>query len=220
MTAFIIRVILALVATSFNVYLFFSGYWGWGIFFIFITALIILSFFRNENMILALNQMRVGNQDKAKAYINKIAHPHLLPKKQHAYVLYLRAVLGAQELGFSASEQLLRKALSLGLRTSEDNAVARMHLAGISAQTGRRPEALTLLAEAKKTRQKWHAQGSNQNAPTAIANGAFQKSNAYGADDRRTQENPKNALICLLHPAPSRPPGQITNYSMREVAKN
>jgi tetratricopeptide (TPR) repeat protein len=150
MTAFIIRVILALVATSFNVYLFFSGYWGWGIFFIFITALIILSFFRNENMILALNQMRVGNQDKAKAYINKIAHPYLLPKKQHAYVLYLRAVLGAQELGFSASEQLLRKALSLGLRTSEDNAVARMHLAGISAQTGRRPEALTLLAEAKK----------------------------------------------------------------------
>lgn len=150
MTAFIIRIILALVATSFNVYLFFSGYWGWGIFFIFITALIILSFFRNENMILALNQMRVGNQDKAKAYINKIAHPHLLPKKQHAYVLYLKAVLGAQELGFSASEQLLRKALSLGLRTSEDNAVARMHLAGICAQTGRRPEALTLLAEAKK----------------------------------------------------------------------
>ena len=150
MTAFIIRIILALVATTFNVYLFFSGYWGWGIFFIFITALIILSFFRNENMILALNQMRVGNQDKAKAYINKIKHPHLLPKKQHAYVLYLRAVLGAQELGFSASEQLLRKALDLGLRTSEDNAVARMHLAGICAQTGRRPEALTLLAEAKK----------------------------------------------------------------------
>ena len=72
MTAFIIRIALALVATFFNVYLFISGHWGWGIFFIFITALIILSFFRNENMILALNQMRVGNQDKAKAYINKI----------------------------------------------------------------------------------------------------------------------------------------------------
>jgi tetratricopeptide (TPR) repeat protein len=94
--------------------------------------------------------MRVGNQDKAKVYINKISHPHLLPKKQHAYVLYLKAVLGAQELGFAASEQLLRKAISLGLRTNEDNAVARMHLAGISAQTGRRQEALTLLSEAKK----------------------------------------------------------------------
>ncbi|MFM7644993.1 MAG: hypothetical protein ACKO5N_09410 [Sphingomonadales bacterium] len=150
MTAFIIRIALALVATSFNVYLFVSGHWGWGIFFIFITALIILSFFRNENMILALNQMRVGNQDKAKVYINKISHPNLLPRKQHAYVLYLKAVLGAQELGFNASEQLLRKALALGLRTNEDNAVARMHLSGICAQTGRRQEALNLLADAKK----------------------------------------------------------------------
>lgn len=150
MTAFIIRIVLALVATSFNVYLFVSGHWGWGIFFIFISALIILSFFRNENMILALNQMRVGNQDKAKTYINKISHPHLLPKKQHAYVLYLKAVLGAQDLGFNASEQLLRKALALGLRTNEDNAVARMHLSGICAQTGRRQEALNLLADAKK----------------------------------------------------------------------
>ncbi|MEN9743463.1 MAG: hypothetical protein RLZZ65_1268 [Bacteroidota bacterium] len=150
MIAFIIRIILAVVATFFNVYLFVSGHWGWGISFIFITALVILSFFRNENMILALNQMRVGNQDKAKAYINKITHPQFLPRKQHAYVLYLKAVLGAQELGFSTSEQLLRKALGLGLRTNEDNAVARMHLAGICAQTGRRPEALNLLAEAKK----------------------------------------------------------------------
>jgi tetratricopeptide (TPR) repeat protein len=150
MIAFIIRISLALVAAFFNVYLFATGHWGWGISFIFITALIILSFFRNENMILALNQMRVGNQDKAKAYINKISHPQFLPKKQHAYVLYLKAVLGAQELGFAASEQLLRKALFLGLRTNEDNAVSRMHLAGICAQTGRRQEALNLLAEAKK----------------------------------------------------------------------
>ena len=32
----------------------------------------------------------------------------------------------------------------------QDNAVARMHLAGICAQTGRKTESLTLLAEAKK----------------------------------------------------------------------
>ena len=38
----------------------------------------------------------------------------------------------------------------MGLRTGQDNAVARMHLAGICAQTGRKKEALTLLAEAKK----------------------------------------------------------------------
>ena len=150
MIAFIIRIVLALVATGFNVYLFTSGHWGWGITFLFVTALIILSFFRNENVLLALNQMRVGNTDKAKKYIDRITQPQYLPRRQHAYVLFLKAVMGGQELGFANSEKLLRRAMELGLRTAEDNAVARMHLAGICAQTGRKSEAISLLNEAKK----------------------------------------------------------------------
>ena len=150
MISFIIRCFIALTALSFNTWLFVSGHWGWGIVFIFVTALIILSFFRNERMILALNQMRLGNTDKAQIHINKITHPQFLPRKQHAYVLYLQAVMNSQEFGFVKSEQILRKALALGLRTAQDNAVARMHLAGICAQTGRKNEAVTLLGEAKK----------------------------------------------------------------------
>jgi Flp pilus assembly protein TadD len=150
MISFIIRCFLALLALSFNTWLFVSGDWGWGIVFIFVTALIVLSFFRNENMILALNQMRLGNTDKAKRHINRITHPQFLPKKQHAYVLYLQAVMNSQEFGFAKSEQILRKALALGLRTAQDNAVARMHLSGICAQTGRKNEAISLLSEAKK----------------------------------------------------------------------
>lgn len=150
MTGFIIRIALAVSALSFNVWLFATGHWGWGITFLFVTVLIILSFFRNENMILALNQMRVGNTDKAKKYIDRITHPQFLPRKQHAYILYLKAVMGSQEMGFAKSEQLLRRALELGLRQPEDNAVARMHLAGICAQTGRKNEAVSLLGEAKK----------------------------------------------------------------------
>ena len=150
MISFIIRCFIALTALSFNTWLFVSGHWGWGIVFIFVTALITLSFFRNERMILALNQMRLGNTDKAKIHINKITHPQFLPRKQHAYVLYLQAVMNSQEFGFVKSEQILRKALALGLRTAQDNAVARMHLAGICAQTGRKNEAVTLLGEAKK----------------------------------------------------------------------
>ena len=150
MTGFIIRIALAVSSLGFNVWLFATGHWGWGITFLFVTAIIILSFFRNENMILALNQMRVGNTDKAKKYIDRITHPQFLPKKQHAYILFLKAVMGSQEMGFAKSEQLLRKAMELGLRQPEDNAVARMHLAGICAQTGRKNEAVSLLAEAKK----------------------------------------------------------------------
>lgn len=150
MTNFILRSILAASSLGFTAYLFAIGRWGWGIFFIFITAIIGLTFFRNIYMILSLNQMRLGNTDKAKEYINKIGAPQLLPKKQHAYVLFLQAVMNSQEIGFAKSEQLLRKAMTLGLRTNQDNAVARMHLAGICVQTNRRNEATTLLAEAKK----------------------------------------------------------------------
>lgn len=150
MIGFIIKCALALISLFSTIALFGSGHWGWGIVMIFVTAIIGLFFFRHERMILALNQMRMGDHEKAKYHVNKITLPHVLPRKQHAYVLYLKAVLGTQELGFARSEQLLRKALTLGLRTGQDNAVARMHLAGICMQTGRKQEAVSLLAEAKK----------------------------------------------------------------------
>jgi len=150
MSGFIIRCAVAAFTLFVLFYAFAAGHWGWGIVMVFVCALVGLSFFRNENMILALNQMRVGNHEKAGKYMKRISRPDLLPRKQHAYVLFLQAMLGTQELGFAKSEQMLRKAIGLGLRTSQDNAVARMHLAGICAQTGRKTEATTLLAEAKK----------------------------------------------------------------------
>ncbi|MBU2019982.1 MAG: DUF2892 domain-containing protein [Bacteroidetes bacterium] len=150
MIRFILRCAIAALSLGLTTYLFATGSWGWGIVLIFVSAIIILSFFRNENMVLALNQMRQGNTDKAAYYINKITHPQLLPRKQHAYILFLQAVLNTQEIGMAKSETMLRKAIGLGLRTTQDSAVARMHLAGICAQTGRKQEAVSLLAEAKK----------------------------------------------------------------------
>ena len=150
MLGFVIRCILSVFSLFLLVYSFATGHWGWGIVMVFVSALIILSFFRNQYMILALNQMRVGNHEKAHGYLNKISRPDLLPKKQHAYVLYLKAMLGTQELGFAKTEQMLRQAVQMGLRTKQDNAVARLHLSGICAQTGRKQEAVTLLNEAKK----------------------------------------------------------------------
>jgi len=150
MIGFIIRCFVAIAALGFNTYLFYTGSWGWGICMIFISTLVVLSFFRNENMVLALVQMQRGNTEKALKYINRIRQPQFLPRKQHAYVLFLQAVMGAQQVGMAQSEQKLRKAMSLGLRKAEDNAMARMHLAGICAQTGRKKESLSLLSEAKK----------------------------------------------------------------------
>lgn len=151
MIGFIIRVLIGLATVGFNVYLFYVGSWGWGITFIFVTALVILSFFRNENVIIALYQMRLGKTDKAWKALNRIKQPQYLIKSQHAYVLYLKGMLGLQhDLGFTKCEQMIRKALQIGLRTKQDQAVAKMQLAGICMQTGRKREAQGLLSESKK----------------------------------------------------------------------
>lgn len=151
MIGFIIRSILALGALAFNVWLFATGSWGWGITMIFITALIWFSFWRNENVIIALYQMRLGKQDKAWKALNRIKDDRFLPKSQRAYVLYLKGMLGLQEnVGLTQCEQWVRKSLSIGLRTKQDQAVAKMQLAGICMQTGRKNEAKMLLADAKK----------------------------------------------------------------------
>ncbi|HNR85639.1 MAG TPA: DUF2892 domain-containing protein [Taishania sp.] len=150
MIGFIIKCVLALTSLLGTISLFASGHWGWGIVMIFVTALIGVFFFRHERIIMAFYYMRLGNQQKAKYHFDKITAPQFLPKKQRAYVLYMQAVLGSQENGPAKTEASLRKALAMGLRAKHDNAIAKMHLAGACAQTGRRQEALTLLAEAKK----------------------------------------------------------------------
>lgn len=150
MISFIIKCALALGSLVSAILLFADGSWGWGIVLILLTAFISLFFFRHERVIMAFYHMRLGNQDKAKYHFDKVTGLQFLPKKQRAYVIYMQSVMGTQENGFAKTEQGLRKALSMGLRTSHDQAIARMHLAGICAQTGRRQEAVQLLAEAKK----------------------------------------------------------------------
>jgi tetratricopeptide (TPR) repeat protein len=150
MLGFIIRTVLSLATLAFTVYLFGNGNWGWGIFMILPLTILVFSFFRHERIILALNQMRVGNTEKAYEHLKKITAPQMMVKRQQAYYYYLIAMLGAQENGMAKSEQLMRKALSLGLRSAMDKAVAHMHLAGMCLQTGRKQEGLKLLDDAKR----------------------------------------------------------------------
>lgn len=150
MLGFIVRTVLTLATLFFTVWLFARGSWGWGITMILPLAILILSFFRHERIILALNQMRMGNTEKAYYHLKKITAPQMMVKRQQAYYYYLIAMLGAQENGMSKSEQLMRKALQLGLRSSMDQAVAHMHIAGVCLQSGRKQEGLKMLDEAKR----------------------------------------------------------------------
>ncbi len=150
MITYLIKTVLALGLLILTVMSFGNGYWGWGITLIFPTILVGITFIYNENLAFALNHMRTGNQEKAAKAINRISHPQFLPKRQHAYVIYMQALLNAQTISPSQAEALLRKAIGMGLKRGHDKAMSRMHLAGICVQTGRRQEAVQLLAEAKK----------------------------------------------------------------------
>ncbi len=150
MIGLIIKSVLTLSSLFFTIYLFYDGYWGWGIVFIFITALLGLFIFRNENLILAALQMRQQNMEKAQKYLNRIKHPQFLLRGQRAYFFYLNGIANSNSSSMGQIESLFRKALSIGLNKDHDKAMAKMNIGAICMQTGRRREAETLLNEAKK----------------------------------------------------------------------
>ncbi len=154
MIALIIKIILTLSSLGFTIFLFNDGSWGWGIMFIPVTILVGVFIFRNENILLALNQMRLQNVEKAAKYINRIKQPQYLIKGQRAYYYYMKALTGGKSNSMGQMEALFRKALSTGLRNAQDQAMTKMYIASLCMQTGRRREAETLLKESKKLDKK------------------------------------------------------------------
>jgi len=150
MIELIIKIALSLAAFVFTVFLFVTGSWGWGIVMLFVTAIIVLTIFRNQWILLAFNQLRLQNIEKAEALLKRIKHPQYLVKRQRAYYYYLTAMTGRESLKMSETEKLYRKALSEGLKQDHDKAMAKLNIAAVCMQTGRRREAEMLLAESKK----------------------------------------------------------------------
>ncbi|HIP35843.1 MAG TPA: tetratricopeptide repeat protein [Crocinitomix sp.] len=154
MIGLIIKLVLSLASFVSTFMLFANGYWGWGIVMILITAIIVLTIFRNEWIILAFNQLRLQNVEKAAKYLNRIKQPQYLVKGQRAYYYYLKALTGRDSMKMQESEKLFRKALNIGLKQDHDKAMAKLNIAAVCIGTGRRREAETLLSEAKKLDKK------------------------------------------------------------------
>lgn len=145
-------------------YLIYDGYWGWSIWIILLAALVVLTIFRNEQIIFAMLQIRQGNIPKAEKALLRIGKPDVLIKSQQAYYhLLYGMILGQKITGmgnkalFDACEHHLRTALNLGLKQNPDIASAKLNLAGIvlaKLQTTRQPrfktEATQLINDAKK----------------------------------------------------------------------
>jgi tetratricopeptide (TPR) repeat protein len=150
MIGLILKIILSLGSFAFTVFLFGDGSWGWAIVMVLVTAIISLTIFRNEWILLTMVQLRQQNVEKATKYLNRIKHPQYLIKRQRAFYYYLQGITGREGLKLSETEKLYRKALNIGLKQDYDKAMAKLNIAAICMQTGRRREAETLLAESKK----------------------------------------------------------------------
>ncbi len=154
MIGLIIKVLLSLGSLAFTVFLFATGSWGWAIVMIFVLAIIVLTIFRNEWILMTMVQLRQQNMEKATKYLNRIKQPQFLIKRQQAYFYYLKGITGREHLKLGETEKLYRKALNIGLKQDYDKAMAKLNIAAVCMQTGRRREAETLLKEAKNHDKK------------------------------------------------------------------
>ncbi|MDB5131565.1 MAG: hypothetical protein JWR02_1314 [Mucilaginibacter sp.] len=126
------------------------GFWGWGILVLFIGGLFLLSFFFNENMILAQWFLRREKTDKAEAWLLKINdYEKQIHKGQHGYYNLLIGMIESRKQPLK-SEKYFKKSLALGMKMSHNIALAKLSLAGIAMAKRNKREAQMYLQEAAK----------------------------------------------------------------------
>ncbi|MEN1784900.1 MAG: DUF2892 domain-containing protein [Bacteroidota bacterium] len=145
-----LKLVLAAGIIGYAIYQFIEGYIGNGIFLILLSLVFIFLYFRNEIILLAFLRMRKQDMEGTEQWLARIKNPEAaLVKKQQGYFHYLHGIIFSQK-NLTQAEKHFRKALRLGLNMGYDIAMAKMSLAGIAMQKGRKREATTLLQEAKK----------------------------------------------------------------------
>jgi len=146
----IFRLIIACVVMGVAVALCVFGFWWWGILVLFLGGFVLLSFFFNENMIIAQWFLRKEKTDKAEEWLLKITdYEKQLHKNQYGYYNLLVGLIESRKAPLK-SEKYFKKALSLGMKMSHNIALAKLSLAGISMAKRNKREAEMYLKEASK----------------------------------------------------------------------
>ncbi|MES2276759.1 MAG: DUF2892 domain-containing protein [Bacteroidota bacterium] len=146
----IVRLIVACVVMGAAVAMAGFGIWGWGILVLLIGGIFLLSFFFNENMIIAQFYLRKENSTKAEEWLLKISdYEKQLHKGQWGYYNLLMGLIESRKTPMK-SEKYFKKSLSLGMRMSHNVALAKLSLAGIAMAKRNKREAQMYLQEAAK----------------------------------------------------------------------
>jgi hypothetical protein len=105
----IVRLVVACVFFGAAVALCAFGFWGWGILVLLFGGITLLSFFFNENMIIAQYFLRKEIQAKAELWLLKITdYEKQLHKNQHGYYNLLIGLIESRKAPMK-SENILRK---------------------------------------------------------------------------------------------------------------
>lgn len=149
-----IRLIVAGVFLGAAVALFWFGFWGWGILGIFLALIVAITFFFNENMLIAQYFLRKDNMAKASQWLGKIKdHEKELVSAQHGYYNLLIGLIESRKAPMQA-EKYFKRAISLGMAMDHNVALAKLSLAGIAMAKRNKREATMYLQEAKKADSK------------------------------------------------------------------
>lgn len=145
-----IKLILAALIIGTGIWSFIDGEIGNGIFYIFLSLIIIFLYFKNEYILLAFLKLRKQDFPGAKKWLSRINNPETaLVRKQQGYYNYLHGIMLSQT-NLVQAEKYFKKAVELGLSMDMDLAVAKLNLAGVAMSRKRKLEATNLLNEAKK----------------------------------------------------------------------
>src|SRR3982751_897890 len=126
------------------------GFWGWGILVLFLGGFVLLSYFFNENMIIAQWFLRKEKSEKAEEWLLKVTdYEKQLNKNQWGYFNLLIGLIESRKSPLK-SEKYFKKALTLGMKMSHNTALAKLSLAGIAMAKRNKREAEMYLQEAAK----------------------------------------------------------------------
>jgi hypothetical protein len=146
----IVRLVIACVVMGAGVTLCGFGFWGWGILVFLIGGLILLTYFFNENMLIAQFYLRKENSDEAEKWLLRITdYEKQLFKGQHGYYNLLLGLIESRKAPLK-SEKYFKKAITLGMTMSHNTALAKLSLAGIAMAKRNKREAQQYLTEAAK----------------------------------------------------------------------
>lgn len=146
----LIRLIIGFAFVGAAVTLMVFGHWGWGILMVFLSIFLFITYFYNENMLIAQWYLRKDNMPKAEQFLGRITnYEKQLNRVQHGYYNLLIGLIESRRAPMK-SEKYFKTALSLGLHMDHNVALAKLSLAGIAMAKRNKREAQMYLADAKK----------------------------------------------------------------------